>query len=102
MYATLRRYIGNPDLATKLLTHRKDIESLIRGVKGFEAYYMVKTGDGIVSVTICEDRTGTEESNKKAATWIKENLPDVAKRSPELMAGEVVMQLTEQPTKART
>ena len=102
MYATLRKYTGNPDLAAKLLKHRKDIESLIRGVKGFEAYTMVKTGDGIISVTICEDRTGTDESNRKAATWIKENLPEVAKRPAELTAGEVVMQLTEQPTKART
>jgi hypothetical protein len=102
MYATLRRYTGNPDLATKLLAHRKDIESLIRGVKGFEAYYMVKTGDGIVSVTICEERAGTEESNKKAATWIKENLSAVVKRAPELIAGEVVMQLTEQRTQSRT
>jgi hypothetical protein len=92
MYATVRRYVGNADLADQLAGRRNEIKALIEDVPGFVAYYLLQADDGTVSITVCQDRSGAEESNSVAANWLKENMPDVAASSPEVSAGEVVIQ----------
>ena len=101
MYATVRRYTGNPGLAEKFAARRKDIESVIRSAPGFIAYYMVKTQEGAVTVTVCEDKGGAEKSNQIAADWIKQNMTDVSIRPPEISAGDVVITTSTQTTGAR-
>jgi len=50
------------------LARRTDeVEQLIRGVSGFVSYCLVRTADGGFSVSVFEDRAGTEESNRRAA-----------------------------------
>jgi len=91
MYASVRRYTGNPGLADKFASRSKDIETIIRTTPGFIAYYMVKTPDGAVSVTVCENQRGAEESNRIAADWIKQNMPNIVTKAPEIHAGEIVV-----------
>ena len=79
MYATVRRYTANPGLADKFAAHRRDIENVIRSAPGFISYYMLKTQDGAITVTVCEDKGGAEKSNQLAADWIKQNMADVGK-----------------------
>ena len=52
---------------------------------------MIKTRDGAVSISVYETEDGAEESNKAAAAWIKERLPDLAGSAPQVVAGEVVI-----------
>ena len=33
----------------------------------------VRSGDGGMTVTVCEDKTGTDESSRRAAEFVKEN-----------------------------
>ena len=42
------------------------MESIIRGVSGFVSYTLLRTDQGGVSVTVCQDKTGTDESVKAA------------------------------------
>ncbi len=49
------------------------MERIIRGVPGFVAYSALKTDDGGVTVTVCQDKAGTDESLRAAAAWVKEN-----------------------------
>jgi hypothetical protein len=92
MYATVRRYVGNEDLADQLKGRRDEVKALIEDVPGFVAYYLIKADDGAVSITVCQDRSGAEESNSVAASWLRENMPEVAPSPPEVSAGEVVIQ----------
>jgi heme-degrading monooxygenase HmoA len=90
MYVSIRRYVSNPGLADELAARSDEVKSVIEPVPGFKDYYLVKATDGTASITICEDRAGVEESNRAAAAWIKENMPEIAASPPEISAGEVV------------
>jgi hypothetical protein len=46
-------------------------------------------GDGLLTVTVCDDRTGTEESVSRAADWVKRNVTGVSMGPPEVSEGEV-------------
>ncbi len=90
MYATFRWY-SNTELADQLAARADEVRSVIGGVHGFRAYYLVRTDSGTVSVTVADDQAGTEESNRVAAGWLRENLPDLATSAPSVSGGEVVV-----------
>ena len=92
MYATVRQYKSMKANAVEELTRRRqDVESLIRKVPGFETYHLLKTDDGMTSVTVCKDQAGAEESNRQVAAWIKEHMPTLLPAPPEVSAGEVLI-----------
>ena len=93
MFASVRKYNGAPRLVEELLKKQDDIKSVLRPIRGFHAYYLLKTNDGAVSMTVCEDRAGAEESNRVASTWLKDKLPTFATHMPEIVTGEVQIQL---------
>jgi hypothetical protein len=99
MFASIRKYSGAPTLIQELVKKQDDIKSLFSAIRGFHAYYLLKTNDGAVSMTVCEDRAGAEESNRVASTWIKDKLPTFATRSPEITTGEVQIHLDAEPVK---
>jgi hypothetical protein len=101
MFASLRQYKGSPVLADELVKRQDEIKAVLRPIPGLHAYYLVKTNDGAVSMTVCEARTGAEESNRVAANWIKEKLPKFASFKPEITTGEVRIQLEAQPVRVK-
>lgn len=90
MHAVVRRYSG-ADLADQLAARSDDVRSLISDVPGLVAYYLIRAGDETVSVTVCDDERGTEESNRRAAAWISENAPDLTGASPQVTSGTVTI-----------
>jgi hypothetical protein len=93
MYATVRTYSTSPDLADALVSNEAEVKRLITGIDGCKAYYLVRTADGAVSVSVYEDEAGASESNSLAANWLRENLPDLGASAPQVSAGEVVIAL---------
>ena len=91
MHATMRYYAGNTDLADQLAARADEIRAVISAVPGFQAYYLVRTGDGTVSITVCDDEAGTEESTRVAAEWIRSNMPDQAASPPSVSSGTVTL-----------
>jgi hypothetical protein len=91
MHVTMRYYAGNTALADQLAARSDDIRSVISAVPGFEAYYVVQLDDATVSITVCEDEAGTNESTRVAAEWIRENMPDLAASPPMVSSGAVTM-----------
>ena len=91
MYASGRTYAGRQYLADTLAEHEDEIPQLIGGINGFKAYYVVKGGDAMTSVSVFDDQAGAEESNRAAAAWLAENLPDAGVASPQMTAGESVI-----------
>jgi hypothetical protein len=94
MHASIRTYKGNPGLGRRLAQQRKDIEKTVQKAPGFISYYLVDTPDGAVSLTLCRNLEGVEESARLASTWLRQNLPEVTSRPPEVTTGEVVIELT--------
>ena len=91
MYATVRTYSGGTELADALVSREADVKSLLSGIDGFRAYYLVRTADGTVSVSVYDNEEGANESNSAAANWIRENLPDLGASAPQVSSGDVVI-----------
>ncbi len=75
MYVVVRSYPGEgaSDLFELHEQRQQDVEDLIAGVRGFVSYAGFRSGDSGMTVTVCEEKAGTDESSRRAAEWIKEN-----------------------------
>jgi len=51
----------------------------------------VKGDDATASVSVFADKAGADESNRAAAAWLAENLPDLGVAPPQVTAGEVLI-----------
>ena len=92
MYAVIRTYPGNRELADALVENESDVKRIISGIDGFRAYYLIKTGDGeAASISVFDDRNGAEESSRQAGDWLRENLGNMSISPPQVTAGEVVI-----------
>jgi heme-degrading monooxygenase HmoA len=91
MYATIRTYSASPEMADALVSNEADVKSLLSEIRGFNAYYLVRTADGAVSVSVYDDEAGANESTTAAAAWIGEHLPNIGGSTPQVSAGEVVI-----------
>ena len=96
MFASMRKYNGAPTLIDEMVKKQDEIKAALRPIRGFHAYYLLKTSDGAVSMTVCEDRSGAEESNRVASTWLKDRLPTFGNRTPEITLGEIQIHLDAQ------
>lgn len=78
MYAVIRSYSGpGAHELFDLLEQRSDeVREIIGGVPGFVSYTGVRSGDGGATVTVCQDKAGTDESSRRAAEWVGENATD--------------------------
>ena len=91
MYAVIRAYNGNFDLADTLAEREEEIRQLIGGINGFRAYYLLKLAEGTSTISVFDDQEGAEESSRVAAAWLAENLPDLSVAAPYVTAGEVLV-----------
>jgi hypothetical protein len=77
-----------------LLEQRKsEVETLIRPVKGFVSYSLIRGADGGASVTVCQDKAGTDESLHIARDWIAKNASDTGAGPPTVVEGPVILNL---------
>ena len=93
MHVVVRRYAGQgaSDVLELVAQREDEVRELISGVPGFVNYFAVRTGDGGFTVTVCQDKTGTDESSKRAAEYVKENLNGPVD-PPEITEGGTVVQ----------
>ena len=96
MYAVTRSYSGPgaSDLIDRILKAKDEVEGLLRGVKGFVSYALVRTDDGGLTITVCQDKAGTDESLQVARDWVAANASDTGVGAPTVTEGEVGMHLT--------
>jgi hypothetical protein len=95
MHAVIRTYSGPAakKLFDLLEERKRDVESIIRPVKGFVSYSLLRTADGGASVTVCQDKTGTDESLRVAREWIQKNASSINASAPAVSEGSVILQL---------
>lgn len=96
MYAVIRTYSGPgaKQLFDLLERQKADIESAFRDVPGLVSYTLLPLGDGGMSVTVCTDKAGTDESMKAAREWIQHNAAQIHVNPPVVTEGPVIVQIT--------
>ena len=92
MYVVIRRWGNAPALAEAMTARSQEVEELLRGVPGFVAYYALRHGDALSTITVCSDQAGTQESTRRAGEWVRQNLAGTAMAAPEITEGETFLQ----------
>jgi hypothetical protein len=91
MYATVRRYEGVTDAKEAGRRVQEGFVPLISQIPGFVAYYWIDAGGGVmVSTSVYEDQAGAEDSNRRAADYVREHLAPLLPHAPQITAGDVV------------
>ena len=93
MYLVVRSYSGPgaSELFDLLGERQGEVKELISGVPGFVSYAAARTGDDAgVTVTACQDKAGTDESSRRAAEWVKENVGTTG-AAPTITEGATVL-----------
>jgi hypothetical protein len=84
---------GSKELFSFLEEHKADVEKLMRTVKGFESYTLARSSEseGGLSMTVCQDKAGTEESVRLAKEWISKNAADIRVDAPKVSVGSIII-----------
>jgi len=92
MYAVVRSYSGEgaSELFDLLAQREEDVKKLISGVPGFVSYVAFRAeaggeedwgpGGSGMTVTVCQDKAGADESTRRAAEWVEENVSTPVRR----------------------
>jgi hypothetical protein len=91
MYAVIRTYSGPgaTQLFDRIVAAREEVQSLIEGVQGFLSYTLIRTDDGGVTITVCQNKAGTDESLKVARDWVAAHASDVGAAAPVVSEGPI-------------
>jgi hypothetical protein len=92
MYIAVRRYTLKAGSSIQEIAQRaqEGFVPLLRQTPGYVAYYGVQSGsDSLFTVSIFQDQAGAEESTRRAADWVSQNLAAFIQGPPEITAGEV-------------
>ena len=92
MYVVVRKWANAAALADAMVQRQQEVTDLIRGVPGFVAYYAVRDGDAVTTVSVYRNREGAQESTRLAREWVKQNLHGAAIAAPEVTEGETFIQ----------
>ena len=93
MHTVVRSFSGKgaKELFDLLEKNKVDVEKTLRSVKGLVSYTLVRSADGGFSVTVCNDKAGTDESIQKAKDWIAKNAASTGVAAPKVSEGSVVL-----------
>ena len=93
MYAAIRQGKAKAGMAEELARRIKEgAIPIISDVPGFMAYYVVYAPDDTVTaISIFNDYAGAEESNRRALTWIEQNLAPLLAGPATALAGPVIV-----------
>jgi hypothetical protein len=96
MHAVTRFYSGPgaKELFDLLAERKDDVEATMRQTQGFVSYTLVATDDGGMSVTVCQDKAGTDDSLRRAREWIQTNAQKTHVGPPAVSEGEVILNLS--------
>jgi hypothetical protein len=98
MYATIRRYTPKGGTLTKTkieeLAHRieQGFLPIMQEVPGFHCYYVLGAGEKeLVTVSIFENQSGAQESNRRAAEFVRNDPLKDLLGSPEVVEGDLLI-----------
>ena len=92
MHVVVRRWRNAATLADTMTSRSQEVEELLRGVPGFVAYYAVRHGAELTTITACDTQAGTQESTRRAGEWVKQHVSASPPGAPEIIEGETILQ----------
>jgi hypothetical protein len=92
MHVVIRSYTGaGAEELFELIAKREDeVRELLSSVSGFVSYAAITHDGHATTVTVCQDKAGTDESTQRAAQWVGENA-EVAVDPPAITEGDTVV-----------
>ena len=95
MYVVVRSYSGKgaSEIFDLLERSEEEVKEIIAGVPGFLSYMAIRSGDGGMTVTVCQDKAGTDESSRRAGQWVKQRVATTAP-PPAIVEGSTVLQFS--------
>ena len=86
MHAVVRHYSGQGahQLFNEIEAQLNGVEEAIRSVPGVVTYTLLRTDSGGISITICQDKAGADESVMLAAKFVRDNC--TAQASPPVVS----------------
>jgi hypothetical protein len=95
MHAVIRTYqnAGSKKLFDVLEERKADVEATLRAVPGLVSYTLLRTSDGGMSITVCQDKAGADESVKVARDWVQKNAANAGAHPPKVTEGSVILQI---------
>ncbi len=91
MYVAIRRYKIKAGSMDEIVRRAQGgFVPLVSQIPGFVAYYGVDAGNDVgVTISIFQNQAGEEESTRRAADWVKQNVAEFVEGAVEVTAGEV-------------
>jgi hypothetical protein len=96
MHAAFRKYKVDPDQVDELSRRiTSDFVPRVSQEPGFAAYHVIDAGNGIViTVTLGQDPEAVERSMDTAASFVRDELPNMAIERVEAAHGDVTVSET--------
>lgn len=91
MHTVVRVYsgAGASETIDLIISSKKDIKKLMRSIKGFVDYSVIKTEDGGFSVTVSKNAKASKAITEAAREWVAANAAHLKAKPPKVMAGKV-------------
>ena len=106
MSAVIRSYSGlsGKTLGDLLEARKAEVDAVMGAVPGLVTYTILRSDDGVSTITVCNDKQGADESVKVARDWIAKNSGGLAGMvaavagatglaTPRITEGPVLLQL---------
>ena len=94
MYMFIRKYSKVPSVADAARRAKSGIGRILKESDGFRSYYVLDGGGGVgIAVMIFEDRESANAANNKVLEFVQASLLDLNLGDPEIIAGEVLVNI---------
>jgi hypothetical protein len=94
MFILIRKYTKVRSVADAARRAKSGVGQILRESRGFKSYYVLDGGEGVgVAVMIFEDRESANAANDKVMGFIQASLHDLDLGDPEIIAGEVLVNI---------
>ena len=94
MYMFIRKYTKVRSVADAARRAKSGVGQILRESHGFRSYYVLDGGEGVgVAVMMFEDRESANAANDKVLKFVDASLFDLDLGDPEIMAGEVLVNI---------
>lgn len=93
MHTFIRTYSGKGAVETidLIIASKKDIKKIMRGVKGFISYSVIKTETGGFSITVSKNEKASEAITLAAREWVLAHAAHLKAKAPKITGGTVSM-----------
>ena len=94
MYIFIRKFTEVRSVADAARRAKSGIGQILRESHGFRSYYVLDGGAGVaVAVMVFEDRESAKAANDKVLEFVQASLLDLDLGDPEIIAGEVLVNI---------